>query len=447
MRFVALAALSVLALSLTAADRGRRDDRNIVVDVNKAFTDQVYVKNFMFESRSLAILNVAIHDAINSIQPRFEKYSAGVPDASRRASVEAAVIGAYQNVALRETRTTLASNSQAAMFQGAELAGREQFIQDTVNRLISELDVDEHRLQSGLAVGEAAANAIYALRENDGALNSTVPTSPPCGIPGQGGHSAYCYNPVTFNPFNHWPNVKLWTIQNQLEFQVPPPPTPDSKIMKENAALTFALGAKDSSIRTQAQSDNAQFWASGSAVVLTNLITQRVAIQEGLSLHETARAFALGQLAAADATTSNIIDKVLYRFWRPFQVYNSGPYEGHSYYPKHTPGWLPHLPTPASPEYPAGHPQQTAAGMYALKQVTGIDTFREPIVLTHRATPFAPFVPEVTFYGTVDTADQCKWGRVYGGMHFLHSGNVSNDYGQRIAKHVVDNFLKPLPRD
>ena len=51
----------------------------------------------MAQSRTLAIVHAAIHDALNAIQPRFQMYSPGVGRA-RGASTEAAVAAAACDV-------------------------------------------------------------------------------------------------------------------------------------------------------------------------------------------------------------------------------------------------------------------------------------------------------------------------------------------------------------
>src|SRR5688500_6408202 len=53
--------------------------------------------NPMAQSRTLAILHAAIHDALNAIEPRFEPYTPGLAEAPG-ASVEAAVAAAARDV-------------------------------------------------------------------------------------------------------------------------------------------------------------------------------------------------------------------------------------------------------------------------------------------------------------------------------------------------------------
>src|SRR5688500_11672964 len=108
-RLSRVAALAGVALAL--ADAGRAEDADIVHDDAVARGNAVthwntvaidafkptQGTNPLGQSRSLAILHAAIHDALNAIDRRFEAYTPGLADA-HGASVNAAVAAAAHDV-------------------------------------------------------------------------------------------------------------------------------------------------------------------------------------------------------------------------------------------------------------------------------------------------------------------------------------------------------------
>ena len=104
--------------------------------------------NPMVQSRTLAILHAAIHDAINAIDRRYEPYTAGLA-AAPGASVDAAVAASARDVLVALLP------DQTAMVEAAytrALAG----IPDGAART------------AGIAVGQASAAASILRRQGDG---------------------------------------------------------------------------------------------------------------------------------------------------------------------------------------------------------------------------------------------------------------------------------------
>src|SRR6476469_3217521 len=118
--------------------------------------------------RVLAMTHIAIHDALNAIDPRFRAYTqiaAGDPNASAEAAIASA---AHDVLAL-----TLPSQAPALdTFYGSYIAA-----------LPACPAAHPQCIADGQAVGAAAADAILALRANDG---SDTPHAPYTLAPGPG---------------------------------------------------------------------------------------------------------------------------------------------------------------------------------------------------------------------------------------------------------------------
>ena len=82
--FVLSVPASALAQHAGIARAAHRTHGNAVTDWNRIATDAfapTQGTNPMAQSRILAILHAAIHDALNAIDRRFTPYTAGVPEA------------------------------------------------------------------------------------------------------------------------------------------------------------------------------------------------------------------------------------------------------------------------------------------------------------------------------------------------------------------------------
>jgi hypothetical protein len=247
--------------------------------------------------------------------------------------------------------------------------------------------------------------------------------------------------------YYNWKFVTPWVISNLEDHRVPPPPALNSATYKDSLALVYAYGSRFSTVRTQAQTDEGLFWNSASGPVESNLISQNVLRTYGnnVDVHTSARVMALATMAAADSVISNVENKQLYNFWRPFEAFKYG---GGAQYPliQQQP-WDPLVATPGSSEYPAGHPTQTSAGSHALALAlgtTGSTPFPSPVTFATRRFPnVAPSVPH-TFSTTDEFQESVVMGRVYTGHHLKHSDVVGRAAGRKIAEEVVAKALRPL---
>src|SRR5574341_593856 len=141
-----LGAVGLLAL-FSVPGPARAD---VVTDWNQTMLQAVAAAslNPQRQQRVAAMVHAAIHDAANSIAPRYKAYAVNVSPHGE-ASIEAAAVQAAYGVLIRLLP------GQAVLLDGARSASLSQI-------------PDGPAKEEGLAVGEAVAGRIVALRSTDG---------------------------------------------------------------------------------------------------------------------------------------------------------------------------------------------------------------------------------------------------------------------------------------
>jgi hypothetical protein len=169
---------------------------------------------------------------------------------------------------------------------------------------------------------------------------------------------------------------------------------------------------------------------------------QRAAIQYQLDVVETARLFAMGFTANADAMIGCFDAKYHYLFWRPRQAIRRADTDGNPATEPADAAWEPFLPTPNHPEYPSAHTCVSYATYDALRAFFGGDT---PIT-TETIMPVGTVSTPVRTYDKFnDIEKEIVDARVLGGIHFRHSNMHGAQLGRKVAKNMVKNFFQKLP--
>jgi hypothetical protein len=186
----------------------------------------------------------------------------------------------------------------------------------------------------------------------------------------------------------------------------------------------------DSPVRTPEQTFAALWWefCPGSGLPAAYTFTRQLVTDFGLDGYDAARVFALVTLAQADAMISNVNSKNVYQFWRPITAINF-------YHPGSN--WKPFMLTPPNQEYPAGHPMVSGAALHMLIEFFGQGELPRPLVGTSQCG-------DLLFDSLADSIAGVIDARVWGGQHFRGSGEVGSQTGERIVRHVYENFLNPL---
>jgi hypothetical protein len=363
------------------------------------------------QQRVAAVVHAAMHDTVNSVAPRYEAYAVQVSP-SGEASIEAAAVQAAYGVLIRLLP------GQAAMLDGARLASLSQIPDGPVK-------------EEGLAVGEAVAGQIVALRTTDG---SDVDGTYTFGS----GPGEYQRTPPTFgNPsVPAWRFVRPFILKRGDQFRAEGPPSLDSDEWAADFNETKRLGRVDSAVRTAEQTEIALCGAEPS-LPMWNRVSRSVSAQRQTGLVENARLFALLNLAMVDATIACWDSKYTYRFWRPVTAIPLADTDGNDA-TEADPVWTPLRPTPLHPEYPSAHACVSNAAAKVLTSFFGGDT-----AFSTTTSTCPPGV--VRSYDSFRAlADEIGDSRIYIGFHFRTSVRHGANLGRQVGHWTFHRFLQPL---
>ncbi len=351
-------------------------------------------------SRALAMMHIAMHDAVNAARPRFATYAMVARQTAADPEVAAAA-------AAHDVLRALYPSQAAAL--ATELA-----------KLLAEAGRGAE-VEHGRAAGTAAALAILADRAGDGADRRAAYT------PGQG-PGRYQFTPgfdFAFAP--HWRNLRSFVLNSPGQFRVPAPPALDSAEYQAAFEEVRALGDLRSRRRTTDQTRYAHFWYEFSDIGW-NRIARVVAAERGLHLWAAARLFALLNMAMADAYVAGWDSKLHHDFWRPVTAIRAS---GDT-------AWEPLLPTPPIQDHPSTHSALGAAAAAVLAGLLGDTT---GFAMT--STTALPENPVRRFLGFSDAAQENAESRIMAGLHFRFACEAGLDLGTRIGREALARQLRP----
>lgn len=407
-----IALLGALAACLTGLSRG-----DVLLDWNALMIDGIRTDNSgpTLSTRNLTLLHVAIHDAVQSIVRTHQPYGIRVPVAGE-ASVEAAAASAGYEI------TSVLYPSMRARTED-------------LWRLQRTMAGDTSAATNGIAVGREAARWLLTSRAADGS-QTEVPYIP-SDLAGQ-----WRRTPPFFRPplTPHWRHVIPFCLPGLESFMPPPPPALDSVEYAEALNEVKAIGAMNSTVRTAEQGLIARFWSDFSYTSMPpghwHLIAATIARDQGNTLVENARLFALLSMAQADAAILCWEVKFRHNLWRPVTAIHRADEDGNPL-TEADPAWEQYLPSPPFPAYTSGHSTFSAASARVLTHFYGTDG------LTFVATSDTLPGEFRTFHSLAACADEVGMSRIYGGFHFQFDNVWGKDGGRRIGDYVSAHFLLP----
>lgn len=410
----------VCGSAFSASDSDSTSD-NEVVKWNKTYLTIARtagaIPATVHSTREFAILHAAIYDAVNAIDGRHEPYLIKVEHVSPQASQRAAAASAAHEVLVElfpSFQSTLDAQLDASLAEVSDGAGKTE----------------------GVDLGKAVAQAIVTLRRDDGSGASPIPyvfgtapgdyqSTPPAVPP----------NPAKQPAFTHWSHVTTFTLRQARQFRPGPPPRLTSSEYTAAFNEVQSLGIQKSTTATADQQAIGKFWA-GQIWNYWNEITQTVVLAQHLNTANSARVFALVDLALADSVIAFYDAKYTYNFWRPVTAIRGAATDNN---PLTTadPNWLPQpLTTAADPSYPGAHATIAAAGAFVLNSVFGHQSFH--IDVTSEAQPGVVR----SFNSITAIENEASLSRIYAGQHFRFDENAGERLGSSVADFVVDHFLR-----
>jgi len=396
-RITAAAALPLLAAASLRADEVLRWNRVATDAAARARTDP------FTESRALAILHLAVHDAVNSVDRRYATYGPALP-AAKGASPEAAVAAAAHDTLVK-------------LFPAARDVFDAQ-LRETLSAI-----AEGPARSAGVDVGRQAAARTLAARRDDG-VDSSIPFRPG-REPG-----AYRPTPPDFTPaiMTQWGTLAPFVLRSAAQFRPSSPPAVGSAQARADVDEVRKIGAKAGSLRNDEQSEIARFWYENVGQGW-NRIARGVAAERDLDLWENARLFALLNAAIADGFIAAFEAKYHYAYWRPATAIREA---GEA-------AWLSYLDTPPVPDHPSAHAVTGAAAAAVLARCFESD------FVSFAATSGDPYPGLVRhFWSFSEAARENGASRVLAGIHFPTAVRAGLGQGDEVGAWVFDNALAPV---
>jgi hypothetical protein len=214
----------------------------------------------LHESRLYAMMHVAIHDALNAIDPRYRPYVFRSPQV-RWASVDAAVATAAHDVlvpVIQQIPEPFSADCRAAGVAVVEAA---------YEAALQSVPGDPSAKAKGIEIGHAAAAAILALRANDGSDTPLIVASYPQGK--EAGEYRFTPGfPFAFAP--GWGSVTPFALSHPAQFPPAPPYNLNSNKYAadlEDVKRFGGDGITTPSDRTPDDTEKALFWVESSPLL------------------------------------------------------------------------------------------------------------------------------------------------------------------------------------
>ncbi|HEV8273176.1 MAG TPA: vanadium-dependent haloperoxidase [Chitinophagaceae bacterium] len=384
-------------------------------------------------ARLFAITQIAVHDALNAIKPKYQRYAL-LNTREQFANPDAAVASAAYWV-----------------IKGLNIQG--SFPVDTwYDQSLSTMPDGESK-ELGKTLGKQSADAIIANRANDG-LSQVINSS---SVPADGDDPGKYRVTLPFsNPvlnLSHNKNIPNWgivlkpfAVASNDQFRPGGPYSVNSEAYTLDYNEIKTKGARVNHTRTTEESEIAFFWSDNRPSLIWNTLVRNVISTKKMDAWKTARLLALIHTAVADGFNSVLEAKYHFYYWRPETAIRLGDNDGNP----NTAGdanWLPsiiEIPnpnplmiayTPPIPEYPSGYAMIGGATAEILKLFFGPDELSFDV--TSNATSVTRHYTSFS-----QAATENSISKIYGGFYFRRAVMDGEEMGKQIATYVFNNSFK-----
>lgn len=362
-----------------------------------------YRMNPIRASRAIALLHVAIYDAIVACWDAKMTYRLESP--VQTSSTVRALVNVPDYPSFPSEHAAVASAAVAVLtylFPWDEAEFRPLAEEAGTSRVLAGANFPSD-VEAGNRLGTAVGKQVIDRGKNDRSemvLIQNVPTG-----------SGYWRRPssgVLVEPMaGDW---RTWILSSGKAVKIIPPPPFGSEAYQAEVAEMIDVAAG----LTKEQKGIADFWADGGGTVTPPGHWLQVAGEMVNQIYRddpprAARALALVSVSAADAFISCWYYKYLYWTPRPNQV---------------IPGFTAYIRTPPFPGYPSGHSTLSGAASEVLAYL-----------FPDRAEEFR------------NMAEEAAVSRLYGGIHFRSDNDNGLTLGREIGRRVVDYARQDGPND
>jgi hypothetical protein len=406
------------------------------------------------EAKALAIVHIAMFDAVNAATGDHFRSYGGVPAVQRPTGLNVAIAQAAHDTLVKLWP------AQTATFDALLAQDLDEFTDGDLKR-------------RGITLGKRAAAAILARRVDDGSAQP----DPLVGvdyIPGTG-PGEWRQDPVSLIPIAlgaKWGEVKPFVLRSASQFRIPPPPALTSARYTRAFNEVKRLGGDGlvtPTERTAEQTIAGIFWGYDGTPNLSapprlyNQIAVHIADQLGTGqthVENLARLLALVHTSMADAGIACWESKYTYKFWRPIGAIREADTDGNpdtTVDPSFTPLGAPAsnvVPgvnfTPPFPAYASGHATFGSALFQTLRRFYGTDRIRFTFVsdefngvTTDNQGNVRPRIPR-TFASLSAAEEENGQSRIYLGIHWEFDKTEGMLQGRRIADFVMNNAFQRI---
>lgn len=415
-RAIAAIAIVFFGLFATRSEATTAANREVVIEWNRALLANIPASAALFSFRYHAMMHVAMFDAVNSIQGRYQGYHVRVL-AFPSASEEAAAAQAAHDV-LAALIPAAAPTFQALLDQ--RLAG-----------------IAPWRAAQGVAVGKKVARSIIDWRIADGFEMPNLPYLPPA-LPGLWQPTA----PGQVAGFVQYQNTEPFGLLTPTQYLPGPPPQLNSPAYATALNQVKEIGSAGSASRTEDQTLVARLIAgvgyAPGPFGLWSTVAQGVANSRNLSLIETARLFALLSVTMNDSLQTSHANKFVYGLWRPITAIRRAG-EDLNDLTTADETWTPLIPTPAYPSHSSNVACIAAGAARSMARVLRTDAV--PFTMTWAGTGGnLPVTRTYTRFSQL--AEEAGLARVYGGIHFSFELDSSHEACTKVADYIADHYAQ-----
>ncbi|MFA5983666.1 MAG: phosphatase PAP2 family protein [Methylococcaceae bacterium] len=404
-------------------------------------------------SRAMGIVHIAMFDALNAIDNKYESYT-GLYPAKKATSRRAAIAQAAHDtlVALYPSQT---------------------------KTFDTQLALDLHQIPyskqktRGIELGKLSASTILSLRANDQSAipeprlsteGGTFVTNPAPGF--------WRQDPISRAPIAlgvHWGEVQPFVMTSGNQFRLPPPPELNSVQYTTAYNEVKALGGDGittPTIRTQDETEAGIFWAYDGVPSLCapprlyNQVAVKIAsVQHTNNALKLARLLALVNTSMADAGIASWDSKWYYQRWRPIGGIRGADTDGNPNTPVDTNfsplgGQATNLTgpnfTPPFPAYPSGHATFGGSLFQMLRNFYGTDNISFSFVSDEfngvnkdNSGKIRPLKPR-SFTSLSDAEEENGQSRIYLGIHWNSDKVGGITQGNNVANYVYSHAFRPL---
>jgi hypothetical protein len=225
-------------------------------------------------------------------------------------------------------------------------------------------------------------------------------------------------------------------VRHASQFFSPAPPRLTSQDYTRDYDEVKAFGRDVGSSRTPEQTAIAVFH-SGNTLVLWNQTLRALADRYATNVGDSARLFALVNMAMADAGMTAWQAKIQYNVWRPITAIRLGDSDGN----RSTvgdPTWQSLFPAPNYPDYTSGANSLGGAATEMLRLVFETDRVNFSMIGPTSSRFFTAFSL---------AADEVVDARMYMGIHFRFADTMARERATRVARWAHKYYLRALDSD